>query len=643
MKKIVFIQLSLFAFLFSGTAFAAEDETPYPTLEEKVNYQISLSNDGSAITASGTIDEKDATWLCRYKDKTPYAEANLGHPIALKLKKIFLKSIFKSVFTYGEWKKVYKLSGEDWGKYKDEYEKTLENPDDKQGKLRRKAIDKIVAQTNYEGFMVVLCGEHRDFPAMLKRKIDVLLTRTPVVPAGEMSKGKFSVAAFRRTDNIWQFFSGDAYTRLLNVTSTMYYYWLEKGNAKVDEEVVNYNFTDPNSGEIGPNGGYTNRTMVSVEPISHCMMKFIFEKYLVAKKEVVEGKEVVVEKEVVGEDFDGGYKTYKADKKKCSTDDKLTYYNFRGHKNLQPLWLDSNGMIWNSRLAARRAVNAKTDDEKKDSLNYYQHPFASRYKATTALWGGFLYYPEDQQAFFREASESGGGNQIYYLPSLYQSDLNAAGLPNFIKTDWPGQGDSGLSSQAHPVSEVLEKPITSSWFGAFYIIDVDVSYWDKLDWGFLELLDINKTINGRSPEKLTFALRMQRLNQAIDRHTNWGPTMLVDPTQKIIYSAYSPLVACSYMIDASHNFATGDYPTTHPDEQGKTKWMYIMKFKKDRYYNEDDLRDGKIPNWKLGFFNEASLSNDYYTERALDHVATIPPENIDANLYLVEATTNGGW
>ena len=577
-------------------------DTNYPTLKSKIINEIKypLADSGS-----------EELWLCRFQDKVPFATVNFEHPVSKRLENKFTAGpIFKSTFSYWEWKVPYGLGSEDWGKFKGEYAEA-END-------RKDAINKIVARTNFENFMKVLCGEHRDFPEMFKRKIEVILSRTPVVPAGEMKDHKGFDGG---SDNIWQYFTGQAYTRLKNVTSTMYYYWLSK-HPENSEMTINFNFTDPLNGHISQSGGNSNRANVSVKPISHCMMKFIFETYLAD------------EKEVVGEEFDKGYEKYV---KKCSEDDKDTFYNFRGHKNFQPLWLDSNGMIWNSRVAARRFANAKTNAEKKLAAEYYKRPFAHRYYATLSLWAGFLYYPEEHHEYFREASESGGGNQIYYHPSLFKSDVNDAGLPIYRLSEWRGEGDTGLESQSHPVNEVLKIEPTSHWYSGF-----SDALWSEADFGLLRLFSIEDEINGVCSADLTFAYRMQRLNQAIDRHTNWGPTMMVVPDLRVIYAAYSPLVACSYMIDASHSFATSDYPTTHPDEQGKTKWMYIMKFKGDRYYDENSLRAGRAPNWQLDFLNEAGLSNDYYQERALDHVATIPPENIDANLYLVEAT-DGGW
>ena len=601
MKKTI-LGLLFFIILF-GHGFSWSEPTPYPTLNDKVNYEIKYRG----IT------------LCTFQDKPPFATVNLGHPDVVEIQKKFTDSIFKSAFSYWEWKAPYNLEKEDW--------KTLQEPYENGDEKKKQEINLILAETNFKNFMLVLCGEHRDFPAMLFQKIKVILRRTPVVPKGVMNN-------FKRDDNnIWQYFTGDAYEHLLQVTSTMYSYWVERRNENQNYSVVNYNFTDPLNGEIGDQGGLTNRTENTVPPLSHCQMKFIFETYLTPTKNE-EGEETY--KEVEGEEFDQLYAKY--DKRYCLDDDRDLLYDFRGHKNFQPLWFDSNAMIWVSRLAARRYMAAKTPEEREKAKEYYLRPFATRYAATLALWGGYLFYPETHHEQFREASESGGGPQVYYHPSQYELEVNGGGLPKYRLSEWIGEGDTGLDSQAHPIDDVLALAVTEESFRGF-----TKGLFKEQDLGFLKLLSITESINGHSPEDLTFAYRMQRLNQAIDRHTNWGPTMMVAPDMKVIYSAYSPLVACSYMIDASHAFATSDYPTTHPDERGKTKWMYIMKFHRSNYYDEKALKAGKMPNWERDFLNEPGLSNDYYQERALNHVATIPPENIDASLYLANSSGDNWW
>jgi hypothetical protein len=107
------------------------------------------------------------------------------------------------------------------------------------------------------------------------------------------------------------------------------------------------------------------------------------------------------------------------------------------------------------------------------------------------------------------------------------------------------------------------------------------------------------------------------------------------PSQIRYIGAYSPIVACSYDISASNGFASGDYPTTPPFEQGVTKWMFVMKFRADHYYDEVAMRAGEKMNFDTDYFNETSLSNDYYVERALDRFGWVPGGDLHANIYFV--------
>jgi hypothetical protein len=159
------------------------------------------------------------------------------------------------------------------------------------------------------------------------------------------------------------------------------------------------------------------------------------------------------------------------------------------------------------------------------------------------------------------------------------------------------------------------------------------SHWDPADFsrpdmGFLDAFT-------------TFESRMARFNQALDRHTNWGPTgyyMLdaSDPDDQSprFYGAYSPIVAASYDVSASDFFVRRDYPTTPSFERGRAKWLFVMKFPAERYYDSRDLEDGRPMDFDQNYFSEPALSNDFYDERALDHWGFIPAEEHHAQVYL---------
>ena len=65
-----------------------------------------------------------------------------------------------------------------------------------------------------------------------------------------------------------------------------------------------------------------------------------------------------------------------------------------------------------------------------------------------------------------------------------------------------------------------------------------------------------------------------------------------------------------------------------------------MRFKVDNYYNEESLIWDEPINFNTQYFNETSLSNDYYVERALDRFGWIPPEDVYANIYFAHGAQN---
>jgi hypothetical protein len=63
--------------------------------------------------------------------------------------------------------------------------------------------------------------------------------------------------------------------------------------------------------------------------------------------------------------------------------------------------------------------------------------------------------------------------------------------------------------------------------------------------------------------------------------------------------------------------------------------MFVMRFPAAHYYDEQDMQEGKAFDFTTAFFNETSLSNDNYHERALDHFGFVPVEANHANIYFV--------
>lgn len=513
------------------------------------------------------ISEND---FAKYGSTAPFVKTvKWDHP-KIKAAMAALGPGWRSTFSYGDWKKPYGLESESAGSETQQRDARVRN------------------------FIRVLVGEHRDNPELLEARLDTII-------GNQVYAGPNEVTAFDLDKPLFQQITYPAYRRLLTVMGTMHRY--RQSLIRHDNDGFNYNF-----GEAGHD---SNRVENSVPPSTHCEMKFIFSHYLVA------GAPTAVD----GATFEQQLADYT--ETDCTADDTAWMYNFRGHKNIMPLWFESNAFVWNSRRGGK-ALSANRGSD------YYLHPFADRYHRSRAAWGAYLLYPEAHHAELRRASENGGGPIVY----LTDQDVNEDGIADYKLFDQEGCGDNGLggsnpNDNCNMVSwETARETEATTETIEGYSKD---EHYRRGDMGFFDLVG-------------SFEQRMARFNQAFDRHTNWGPTgyymedaspVTASANQIRYIGAYSPLVACSYDISASDGFARGDYPTTPEFEQGVTKWMFVMKFRAENYYSEKELRDGKGMNFDSDYFNETSLSNDYYVERALDKFGWVPGSDLHANIYFV--------
>ncbi len=537
------------------------------------------SSEDSASGSGGFGGKGDNPWdtdqvvseneFAKYSDTAPFVkEVKWSHP---KIKKAMaaLGPGWRSTFAYGDWRRAYGLESESNGSDTDQRNSRVRN------------------------FIRVLAGEFRDHPSMLEAKLDTII-------AGQVYAGPDEMTSVDTSKPLFAQLTYPGYQKLMNVMSTMYNH--RKAAIAHANDGFNYNFGDANHS--------SNRVENSVPPTTHCEMKFIFSRYLIATAPALDPAT-----------YETQYAAYKTSD--CSNDDLAWMYNFRGHKNNMPLWFESNAFVWNSRRAGKALSAGRGGD-------YYLHPFADRYHRSRQAWGAYLLYPEADHEKLRAASESGGGPIMY----LTDRDENDDGIADYKLFDQEGCGDNGLGGadpadncNMVPWDTAAQTPSTAAAI-AGYTKD---EHYKQADMGFNALVP-------------TFEQRMARFNQALDRHTNWGPTGYymedasptnASPSQIRYIGAYSPIVACSYDISASNAFASGDYPTTPPFEQGVTKWMFVMKFRAEHYYDEVAMRNGEKMNFDTDYFNETSLSNDYYVERALDRFGWVPGGDLHANIYFV--------
>ena len=227
----------------------------------------------------------------------------------------------------------------------------------------------------------------------------------------------------------------------------------------------------------------------------------------------------------------------------CTDEDFEYMFNFRGHKNFKPLWLESNAFIWNSRRARSAEIN-------KRGNSYYKNPFAQRYTRSRMVWSTYLNYRDKDRKKMAKASNDGGGHILY----ITDQDRDENGIADYKLFSELGCGDQGVGNKDN--CNAVEPPYAMETKNTTGGSDNwDVSHFWLDDMNFLENYH-------------TFEERMERFNQALDRHTNWGPTSYwAEDASKIgakgsqvkFIPAYSPIVACSYDISASDSFARSDY------------------------------------------------------------------------------------
>jgi hypothetical protein len=504
--------------------------------------------------------------LATYGDATPYVRTVAwDHPL-IQRAMAAMGPGHHSTFSYGEWRVAYGLENERTGTATEIRDKKVRN------------------------FIRVLVGELRDWP-------DALRQRLTAIADGQSYADAREVASFDADNNLFDQLSFPAYQRMVRTMRTVHSY--RESQLRHSNDGYNYGF--------GTHGHGSKRVENAVPPWTHCDMKFMFTRYMTAS----------APSSPDGATYEREYDAYRATE--CSDEDYAWMYNFRGHVNFQPLWLESNAFNMNSRRARGAEISGRDSD-------YYLRPFASRYARARAAWGSFLFYPDQDHSEMIRASESGGGPILY----VTDQDLDGDGLSDYRLFDTDGCGDQGVGL-AIPSQNCNMVSWEEAWFTP--TTTGHSSHWDpghfsRPDMGFLDAFT-------------TFEARMARFNQALDRHTNWGPTgyyMLdasdVDDQSPRFYGAYSPIVAASYDVSASDFFVRRDYETTSAFERGRAKWLFVMKFPAERYYDSRDMESGRAIDFDQHYFSEPALSNDFYDERALDHWGYIPGEEHHAQVYL---------
>ncbi len=501
---------------------------------------------------------------CTYGDTVPYVRSVAWDHPDVQAAMSALVNGYRSTFSYTEWRVAYGLES------------------DGSGSAQAQAFAKA------RNFVRVLCGEHRDYPDMLAEKLAVVARHTKTAGPGELT-------SVDTDKNLFDQLTYPAYTRLVNVMRTMH------TARSVAGAYDGYHYG------YGAFGHGSRRVDNAVPPFTQCEMKFVFERYLVAGSPTT----------IVPSQYEAELASYRATT--CTAEDLSYMFNFRGHVNFQPLWLESNGFIHNSRRARGAELSTGATDA-------YQRPFATRYDQARKAWATYLFHNDTHHQQLIAASEWGGGPILY----LTDQDQDGDGLADYRLFSKPGCGDTGVGLLV-PSQNCNMVDWTTAWNTPStrgHTAKWDPAWATQPDMGFMTAFT-------------TFQERMSRFNQALDRHTNWGPTgyYMLDAstpgdTSPRFFGAYSPIVAASYDVSASDFFVRRDYPSTDAFEQGRAKWLFVMRFPVSSYYDAKDLAAGKPMRFDEHYFNETSLSNDYYDERALDHWGYIETQEAYAQVYL---------
>jgi DNA uptake protein ComE-like DNA-binding protein len=503
----------------------------------------------------------DNTW-CSYADTVPYVtDVTWDDPDVQKAMSALLAG-YRSTFSYSQWRVPYGLESES-------------------------GTEDEEAQAKARNFIRVICGEHRDYPDMIGKKLQVIGNHTSAAGPDELT-------SVDTDENLFDQLSYPAYVKLVDVMATMHDHRTQNGS----NDGYHWGFEEWGHG--------SRRVDHSVPPFTQCEMKFAFETYLVADAPTLYPSE-----------YEASYGDYQLDS--CAAEDFEYMFNFRGHVNFQPLWLESNAFIYNS----RRARGAELSQEETKS---YLRPFAWRYQRAREAWASYLLFPDADYDALIQASETGAGPVLY----ITDQDSDGDGLADYRLFDQLGCGDNGVSLSV-PSQNCNMVDWSTAWYAdttTGHASAWNPSAWNQPDMGFMAAFP-------------TFQERMGRFNQALDRHTNWGPTgyYMLDASNTgdsspRFFGAYSPIVAASYDVSASDFFVRRNYDSTDPFEYGQAKWLFVVRFPTSSYYNEQDLANGTPMDFDKNYFNETSLSNDYYDERALDHWGYIEGEEMYAQVYL---------
>lgn len=287
----------------------------------------------------------------------------------------------------------------------------------------------VVREKNARIYLTVLCGEFRDYPSLVKEKIQWInkLYKLPVTPQAPIDVNK----------PLWSQVSANSYAPYLEFSNAL---WNARKAVTGTVTLGSYEVDKPVLGQL------------------MCETKYIFTDYI-TKGKAFDSLDA----------FTSGYNQFAA-AKNCTAEEKDSYYDFRGDSNFKPNSPESNGMIWySSSVTGQCAEINKAKATSKgitdaDCEKYFKSPFLSRWSAARAGLGAWLFRDKKHDSIFSSEgssvvimSDNEGAKKPFgfkfeseklqdFTPAWNQADWSKsdAGFNNLMKIGTPQQ-DSGFA------------------------------------------------------------------------------------------------------------------------------------------------------------------------------------------------------
>ncbi|MCC7440877.1 MAG: hypothetical protein IT285_04550 [Bdellovibrionales bacterium] len=484
-------------------------------------------------------------------------------------------------------------------------------------------------------FLTIACGEFRDNPKMLERKLkwakDIV-----VVPEQRQD--------YDPSKPVWPQVTGPGYRKLLEMSETLY---------------------SLRQRELGAaaNASHTLDQRV-VDGITNCEYRYILKEYLAGDNEL---------------EAWGGPESFNAYKRglaefeagdECSQDEKDHYIEFRGDGNFKAQSLESNAFIWNTRVFSKGcetpkkrknvAGNILTD---KDCENYFKAPWQSRYELTKQGALRLFFYPSTpEMERVMKAYQRGSGVLVLITEDLSGDgvadmvviDRNQAGGRKVLELRAQAEGGNPATSAKlrkeiygyilKAASEQITLPASynaavaslasatiTSTDGIKLVTNVDSA------WKPEYLSRPDKGLSLVFPDK---AKAWDRLATVLDRHTDWYMIDMANLKIGFYQPTYSPWVASSYYIHESDAFTRPGYAMGQPGD-GHRHWMYVQKVRKPNWFKAETMKADWPKNIDLlnTWFDETTFSRSGLgaSEKAWDRFGSADHTEIEANLWLFES------